>query len=138
MPQKTREALSVAGFLLPRICDSIAFSARRIGRRNAGTRLILSIYDRSGAPGFASKMPLTDTATKNTKPGDKPIKLFDRGGLFLLVTPAGQRYWLLKYLVMGKRKPPALPEARMEAVSKSLSSRKADQSIWKSSSVGTT
>jgi len=49
-------------------------------------------------------MPLTDTAIKNTKPGDKPIKLFDGGGLFLLVTPAGQRYWRLKYRVLGKEK----------------------------------
>ncbi|MCO5400754.1 tyrosine-type recombinase/integrase [Ralstonia soli] len=49
-------------------------------------------------------MPLTDTAIKNTKPGDKPIKLFDGGGLFLLITPAGQRYWRLKYRVLGKEK----------------------------------
>jgi integrase len=49
-------------------------------------------------------MPLTDKAIKNAKPGDKPIKLFDGGGMFLLVTPAGQRYWRLKYRVHGKEK----------------------------------
>ncbi|KKB69606.1 tyrosine-type recombinase/integrase [Burkholderia pseudomallei] len=49
-------------------------------------------------------MPLTDKAVKNAKAGDKPVKLFDGGGMFLLVTPAGQRYWRLKYRVNGKEK----------------------------------
>lgn len=49
-------------------------------------------------------MPLTDTAIRNTKPTAKPQKLFDGGGLFLLVTPSGQRYWRLKYRVAGKEK----------------------------------
>ncbi|KVQ43752.1 integrase [Burkholderia cepacia] len=49
-------------------------------------------------------MPLTDTTIRNTKPAAKPIKLFDGGGLFLLVTPAGQRYWRLKYRSAGKEK----------------------------------
>ena len=34
-------------------------------------------------------MPLTDTAIRNAKPGEKPAKIFDERGLFLLVTPAG-------------------------------------------------
>jgi hypothetical protein len=34
-------------------------------------------------------MPLTNTAIKAQKPGLKPVKLFDQGGLFLVVTPAG-------------------------------------------------
>ncbi|WP_104565789.1 tyrosine-type recombinase/integrase [Ralstonia mannitolilytica] len=49
-------------------------------------------------------MALTDTAIRNAKPSDKPIKLFDGGGLFLHVTPAGQRYWRLKYRFAGKEK----------------------------------
>jgi len=49
-------------------------------------------------------MPLTDKAVKNAKAGDKPVKLFDGSGMFLLVTPAGQRYWRLKYRVNGKEK----------------------------------
>ncbi|MCL9851186.1 tyrosine-type recombinase/integrase [Ralstonia solanacearum P673] len=49
-------------------------------------------------------MPLTDTAIRNTKPAEKPIKLFDGGGLFLHITPAGQRYWRLKYRFAGKEK----------------------------------
>ncbi|AJW45585.1 integrase [Ralstonia mannitolilytica] len=49
-------------------------------------------------------MALTDTAVRNAKPADKPIKLFDGGGLFLHITPAGQRYWRLKYRFAGKEK----------------------------------
>ncbi|MDN7925714.1 tyrosine-type recombinase/integrase [Burkholderia vietnamiensis] len=63
-------------------------------------------------------MPLTDTTIRNTKPADKPVKLFDGGGLFLLVTPAGQRYWRLKYRTAGKEKLLALgvyPEVTLAA-----------------------
>jgi len=34
-------------------------------------------------------MPLTDTEIRNAKPGAKPTKMSDGGGLLLLVTPAG-------------------------------------------------
>jgi hypothetical protein len=33
--------------------------------------------------------PLTVTSVRTIKPGKKPQKLFDEGGLFLLVTPSG-------------------------------------------------
>lgn len=49
-------------------------------------------------------MPLTDTSIRNSKPGSKPVKLFDGGGLFLLVNTAGARYWRLKYRIAGKEK----------------------------------
>ena len=49
-------------------------------------------------------MPLTDTALRNAKPQSTPLKLFDGGGLFLLVTPAGGRWWRLKYRFEGKEK----------------------------------
>ncbi|MGF6610761.1 putative nucleotidyltransferase [Paraburkholderia sp. WSM4175] len=49
-------------------------------------------------------MALTDTAIKNTKAAEKPNKLFDGGGLFLLITPAGQKYWRQKYRFGGKEK----------------------------------
>ena len=41
--------------------------------------------------------PLTAAQVKNAKPKDKPYKLFDGGGLFLLVTPAGGKLWRMKY-----------------------------------------
>ena len=41
--------------------------------------------------------PLTAAQVKNAKAQDKPYKLYDGGGLFLLVTPAGSKLWRLKY-----------------------------------------
>lgn len=49
-------------------------------------------------------MPLSDTAIRNTKPADKPYKLPDEKGLFLLVTPNGAKYWRHKYRYFGKEK----------------------------------
>ena len=49
-------------------------------------------------------MSLTDTAIRNAKPGAKPVKLFDERGLFLLVTPAGGKWWRLRYKFAGKEK----------------------------------
>ena len=51
---------------------------------------------------------LTATAVRNAKPGDKARKLFDGGGLYLEVTPAGGRYWRMKYRHGGKEKRLAL------------------------------
>lgn len=49
-------------------------------------------------------MPLNDTAIRNAKPGEKPIKMFDERGLFLIVTPAGGKWWRLRYNFAGKEK----------------------------------
>ncbi|HEU5047472.1 MAG TPA: integrase arm-type DNA-binding domain-containing protein [Rickettsiales bacterium] len=49
-------------------------------------------------------MKLTATAINNTKAKDKALKLFDGGGLFLLVKPAGGKWWRLKYRFGGKEK----------------------------------
>ncbi|MES9826550.1 MAG: integrase arm-type DNA-binding domain-containing protein [Candidatus Thiodiazotropha endolucinida] len=49
-------------------------------------------------------MALTDTAVRNAKPKEKAYKLFDGGGLFLMVNPKGSRYWRLKYRFQGKEK----------------------------------
>jgi integrase len=42
-------------------------------------------------------MRLNDTIVRKTKPDDKPRKLFDGGGLYLLVNPNGSRWWRMKY-----------------------------------------
>ncbi|HYS90011.1 MAG TPA: integrase arm-type DNA-binding domain-containing protein [Bradyrhizobium sp.] len=49
-------------------------------------------------------MPLTDTAVRSAKPGAKPAKMFDERGLFLLVTPAGGKWWRFRYKLDGKEK----------------------------------
>ncbi len=49
-------------------------------------------------------MPLTNTAIHNAKPSGKAKKLFDGGGLYLEVAPAGGKWWRLKYRFGGKEK----------------------------------
>jgi len=49
-------------------------------------------------------MKLTDTAIKAAKPREKPYKLFDGEGLYLLINPDGSRWWRLKYRYGGKEK----------------------------------
>ncbi|HEV2607453.1 MAG TPA: integrase arm-type DNA-binding domain-containing protein, partial [Xanthomonadaceae bacterium] len=49
-------------------------------------------------------MALSATAIRNAKPGDKPRKLPDGGGLYLLLNPNGARWWRLKYRHGGKEK----------------------------------
>ena len=49
-------------------------------------------------------MALSDTKIKAIKSTDKPFKLADERGLFLLVQPAGGKLWRLKYRIDGKEK----------------------------------
>lgn len=49
-------------------------------------------------------MPLSDTSIRNAKPPEKPIKLADGGGLYLLLKPNGAKWWRLDYRFAGKRK----------------------------------
>ncbi|MGX9858127.1 tyrosine-type recombinase/integrase [Enterobacter hormaechei subsp. steigerwaltii] len=47
-------------------------------------------------------MSLTDAKIRSIKPFDKPFKLTDSHGLYLLVKPGGSRHWYLKYRISGK------------------------------------
>ena len=66
---------------------------------------------------------LTDLALRNAKPGDKPKRLSDGGGLYLEVSPNGSKYWRMAYRYAGKQKTLAFgvypkisaPEARKAA-----------------------
>jgi integrase len=66
--------------------------------------------------------PLTDAKVRTIKPAEKPQKLFDGGGLFLLVTPTGGKLWRLKYrfggieklLAIGAYPQTSLAEARQK------------------------
>jgi len=51
---------------------------------------------------------LSDTTCKNAKPKDKPYKLADEKGMFLLINPNGSKYFRLKYRFAGKEKVLAL------------------------------
>lgn len=66
--------------------------------------------------------PLTDAKIRTIKPTEKPQKLFDGGGLFLLITPTGGKLWQLKYrfgsieklLAIGAYPQISLAEARQK------------------------
>lgn len=47
---------------------------------------------------------LTNTAVKAAKPREKPYKLSDSGGLYLLVNPNSSLWWRLKYRFEGREK----------------------------------
>src|SRR6185437_15741004 len=47
---------------------------------------------------------LSDTAIRKSTPGGKARKLTDGRGLFLLLTPAGGRWWRFKYRFAGEEK----------------------------------
>ncbi|HFD2456686.1 TPA: tyrosine-type recombinase/integrase [Escherichia coli] len=47
-------------------------------------------------------MSLTDAKIRTFKPSDKPFKVSDSHGLYLLVKPGGSRHWYLKYRINGK------------------------------------
>lgn len=49
-------------------------------------------------------MTLTDTKCRNAKPTEKPRKLSDDGGLFLLIQPTGSKLWRQAYRFNGKQK----------------------------------
>ncbi|WP_024930695.1 Arm DNA-binding domain-containing protein [Methylophilus sp. OH31] len=49
-------------------------------------------------------MALSDTAIRNAKPAEKPYKLYDERGLYLIVNPNGGKWWRLKYRLDGKEK----------------------------------
>jgi integrase len=47
-------------------------------------------------------MKLNDTLIRNTKPTDKPRKLSDGNGLYLLINPNGSKWWRFRYFFGGK------------------------------------
>ncbi|MBA4711757.1 MULTISPECIES: integrase arm-type DNA-binding domain-containing protein [Citrobacter] len=49
-------------------------------------------------------MALTDTAIRKTKLTEKPFKLADSSGLYLLIKPNGSKLWYMKYRIDGKEK----------------------------------
>ena len=48
--------------------------------------------------------PLTATEIKAAKPKERAYKLFDGGGLYLLVAKSGGKLWYLKYRFNGTRR----------------------------------
>ena len=83
-------------------------------------------------------MPLKDASVRNVKPGPKPRKLSDGGGLHVLIQPTGSKLWRLAYRFAGKQKTLALgvypavslEEARQHRdAAKKLLTRSVDPSV---------
>ena len=53
-------------------------------------------------PGPNRKLP--ELTFKNAKPKDTPYKIYDEGGLQMLVRPSGTKVWLYPYKYAGRRK----------------------------------
>ncbi|CAN0190515.1 unnamed protein product [Discosporangium mesarthrocarpum] len=51
-----------------------------------------------------AKRNIKETRYRNAKPAPRPYKLFDGGGLYLLVNPDGSKYWRIKYRFAGKER----------------------------------
>ncbi|MCC6198506.1 MAG: integrase arm-type DNA-binding domain-containing protein [Burkholderiales bacterium] len=49
-------------------------------------------------------MPLTDRAVRNAKPDKRAKRMWDGGGMYLEISPAGGKWWRLKYRIDGKEK----------------------------------
>jgi integrase len=49
-------------------------------------------------------MALTEVEIRSARATEKPIKLFDGGGLYLFVQPSGSRWWRFKYRFHGKER----------------------------------
>lgn len=73
-------------------------------------------------------MPLSDRAIRNAKPAKHLFRLYDSAGMYLEITPAGGKWWRLKYRVEGKEKRLSLgvfPDVRLaEARSRRDAARK--------------
>ena len=50
------------------------------------------------------KSGLTAAWVKSARPKDKPYKLSDRDGLYLLIKPTGTRYWRMNYRFNGQQR----------------------------------
>ena len=57
---------------------------------------------------YPMPISLSDAKVRNARPKERPYKIADGEGLFLLITPTGGKYWRLKYFFAGKAKVLAL------------------------------
>lgn len=49
-------------------------------------------------------MPLTEVKIRNARPSERPVRLWDSGGLYLEISPSGGKLWRFKYRLHGKEK----------------------------------
>jgi len=68
-------------------------------------------------------MRLTNFDIKNAKPAEKPYKLADGGGLYLLIQPNGSKLWRFKYRFLGKERLLALGAYPLYSLAEARSKR---------------
>lgn len=66
--------------------------------------MLLTMPKTADAQPVPKHQKLTALAIRNARPGPKPKKLYDAEGLYLEISPAGGRWWRLKYRFGGKEK----------------------------------
>lgn len=76
---------------------------------------------------------LTDTAVRTAKPRAKAYKMGDAQGLFLLVQPAGGKWWRLKYRVDRREKMLAIGTYPEIGLSEARKRRDAARAVSRSS-----
>jgi len=80
---------------------SLTFAENRAQPRKKGVQKGVSFRpSRDDTPFFT--VPLTDIKIRQAKAGNKPTKLTDGNGLYLLVKPSGSKLWRYKYRIAGK------------------------------------
>jgi integrase len=74
-------------------------------------------------------MPITDTACRTSKPGEKPYKLSDGGGLYLLIEKNGSKLWRHAFRFDGKQKLVALGAYPVVSLADARAGRDANKSL---------
>lgn len=71
----------------------------------------------------------SDSAFRNAKPEAKPRKLFDSGGLYLLIKRNGSKLWQFKYQYAGKAKVLSIGDYKLNTLSEARAARDAAKKL---------
>ncbi len=71
----------------------------------------------------------TELTFRNAKPAEKPFKLSDGGGLFLLIQPSGSKLWRLAYRYGGRQKLLALGSYPLVSLADARTAREAAKKL---------
>jgi len=80
-------------------------------------------------------MSLSYAKIRSIKPSDKPFKLTDYHGSYLLVNPGGSHLWYLKYRFNGKESRIALSAYLQVSLSHAPSSARVSVNCWRRISI---
>jgi len=78
---------------------------------------------------------LTVVQIRALKPGDRPFKVFDTDGLYLLVQPSGALLWRFRYRKFGVERKLSLGASQTSRCSKRARSATKPRLNWKTISI---